>query len=258
MDSLAIEAARQSFLAAGPGAASDGVRPEIVASWQRSWRHDVDVDRMTARFVGHATPSPVVECAEDVFDDFFKINADADVSLIMVDTASVVRVRRDGQGPLARLLDLVLLIPGYEYAEGAVGTTAAAVALHENSDFVVCGPEHYHHRLRYLSEAAALVPDPRGEMACGVVMVIGGQADQAALWLPLARLLAQQIADRMAGGTYRRSLAILDRFGRCCGQDAHWVLATDGDWVTSNAAAPARTCRSARAERLGPGRPEPA
>jgi sigma-54 dependent transcriptional regulator, acetoin dehydrogenase operon transcriptional activator AcoR len=238
MDSLAIEAARQSFLAVGSGATAEGVRAEIVASWQRSRQQDVDADRIAARFVGHAAAPPLAaECAGDVFDNFFKINTDTDVSLVLCDPGGVVRVRRDGPGPLARLLDLVLLIPGYEYAEHVVGTTAAAVALHENSDFAVRGPEHYHHRLGFLTEAAALVPDPRGGTACGVVTVIGDHAGQAAPQLPLARLLAQQVAGEMAGGAHRRSLAILERFGRCGDEDAQWVLATDGDWVVSNAAA---------------------
>jgi hypothetical protein len=69
---VAMEAARRSFLASGhcvPG--ESGVRAEVLASWQRSWRHDVDPGRITARFVGHpASPSLATACAEEVFDDF--------------------------------------------------------------------------------------------------------------------------------------------------------------------------------------------
>ena len=75
-----------------------------------------------------------------MFDDFFKVNGEAEASLIMVDAAGVVRVRRDGEGPLAQLLDGVLLVPGYDYSERAVGTTAASVALHERADTVFAGP----------------------------------------------------------------------------------------------------------------------
>lgn len=113
---VAIEAARRSFLAFGhclPG--ENGVRTEVLASWQRSRRHDVDPDRITARFVGHpASPSLATACAEGVFDDFFKLNGDAEPSLVLVDAAGVVRVRRDGEIPLARLLDGILLVPGYD------------------------------------------------------------------------------------------------------------------------------------------------
>ena len=234
-----MEAARRLFLASGhcvPG--ESGVRAKVLASWLRSWRHDVDPDRIAARFVGHpASPSLVTACAEEVFDGFFKLNGDAALSLVLVDAAGVVRVRRDGESPLARLLDEILLVPGYDYAERTVGTTAASVALHERADIAIAGPEHYHSRLAFLSGAASLVPDLRLESACGAVMVIGGQPDEMALQLPLARMLVQQIAGRMADEPHRRSREILDRFGRYRAQHGMWVLATDGEWMVSNAAA---------------------
>lgn len=198
----------------------------------------MDPDRLAARFAGNpASPSLATACAEEVFDDFFKLNGEAEASLILADAAGVIRVRRDGEDSLARLLDSVLLVPGYDYAERAVGTTAASVALHERADTVIAGPEHYHSRLTFLRTAASLVPDPRLETACGAVVVAVHEADRAALLLPLARLLAQRIADRMDDEPHRRSRVILDRFSRYGERDGEWVLATDGDWVLSNAGA---------------------
>src|SRR5216683_3592921 len=234
-----IEAARRSFLASGHCIApAGGVRAEVLASWQRSRRHDADADRMTARFLGHPAESALATaCAEDVFDDFFKVNGETEASLVLVDAAGVVRVRRDGEGPLARLLDGVRLVPGYDYSERAVGTTAASVALHERADVVIRGPEHYHSQLMFLSGAASLVPDPHRETAAGAVVVVQHQSSETEFQLPLARMLAQRITDRMADEPHRRSRVILDRFGRCCERDGEWVLATDGDWVLNNASA---------------------
>ena len=114
---MAIEAARRSFLASGPClgkqslGAEAGVRAEVLASWQRARRHDVDPDRLAPRFAGHpASPSLATACAEEVFDEFFKLNGEAEASLILADAAGVIRVRRDGQDTLARLLDGVRLI----------------------------------------------------------------------------------------------------------------------------------------------------
>ena len=242
---VAVEAARRSFLASGPGLAppdglalAGGVRAEVLASWRRSRRHGIDPDRLTARFVGHPASSALATaCAEEVFDDFFKVNGETEASVVLVDAAGVVRVRRDGEGVLARLLDGVLLVPGYEYAEHAVGTTAASVALHERADAVIRGPEHYHSELMFLSEAASPVPDPHRESACGAVVVARHQSDGTALQLPLARMLARRITDRMADEPHRRSRAILDRFGRCGERAGEWALATDGDWMLTNAGA---------------------
>jgi sigma-54 dependent transcriptional regulator, acetoin dehydrogenase operon transcriptional activator AcoR len=234
-----LEAARRAFLAgAACDVPRDVVRAEVLASWQRSRRHDVDADRITVRFVSHDHGSPLLTAAaEDAFDDFFKLAGKVAASLVLVDVDGTVLVRRDGDEALARLLDAVLLVPGYSHGEAAVGTSAASVAWHERSDFVLRGAEHYHSRLTFISGAASLVPDTSGHEACGAVLVICHESDETTFQLAAARTLAHQIAGRMAGGTRHWSRAILEHFGRCCAQESGWVLATDGDWVMTNALA---------------------
>ena len=238
-----IEAARRSFLTPGWSAVAVGVvRPVVLASWERSRHHGVDPDRIAAPFVGHPGPghpraaASLVVCAEEVFDEFHAADAEADCSLVLVDAAGVVRVRRDADPALAALLDGVLLVPGYEYSERAVGTTAASVALHEQDGAAVSGPEHFHGQLRFLAEAAAPVTDLDG--ICGAVAVIGHESRCTALALPLARMLAERVADRLDGDSDRRARAVLDGFRHRCGAaPGSWVLATDGELVLTNAAA---------------------
>ncbi len=234
-----LEAARRSFLAGGACMVPrDVVRAEVLASWERSRQHEVDPDRITARFGRHDDGSPLVAAAEDAFDDFFKLAGRVAACLVLVDAEGAVRVRRAGDEGLARLLDAVLLVPGYSHDEAAVGTTAASVAWHERSDVVLRGAEHYHSRLMFISAAASLVSDPHRLEACGVVLVICHESDETMFQLAAARMLAQWIADRMAEGPRPWSRAILEHFGRCCEQEeAGWVLATDGDWVLTNARA---------------------
>ena len=196
-----LEAARRSFLAGGPRLVPrDVVRAEVLASWERSRRHEVDPDRIAARFVRPDRGSPLLAAAEDAFDDFFKQAGRVAASVVLMDSGGVVRVRRDGDEGLARLLDAVLLVPGYRHDEATVGTTAASVAWHERGDFVLSGAEHYHSRLMFVSGAASLVPDPHHLEACGAVLVVCHQSDETMFQLAAARMLAQRIAGRMAGG----------------------------------------------------------
>ncbi len=233
-----LEAARRSFLACGacpePG---NVVRPEVLASWQRSRRDQVDPDRITAPFAGHDDGSPLHAAAEDAFDDFFKLAGKVAASLVLVGSDGVVRTRRDGDEGLARLLDEVRLVPGYSHAESVVGTTASSVAQHERCDVVISGAEHYHSRLTFISGAASPVPDSRQLEACGAVVVICHESDETMFQLAAARMLAQRIAGSMAEGPRSWSRAILERFSRCCEQVTGWVLATDGDWGITNARA---------------------
>lgn len=175
--------------------------------------------------------------AEEVFDDFFTVNDDTDIAVALFDAAGVVRVRRDAQGVLGRLLDDVLLVPGYDYSETAVGTTAVSVALYEQADIMVSGPEHYRSELVWLAEAAALVPDLDGHGAPAVVVVLRHQSAATTLQLTLARMLARRITDRVADEPQRRSRVIMERFSRYRDGEREWALATDGEWLLTNAAA---------------------
>jgi transcriptional regulator with PAS, ATPase and Fis domain len=68
------------------------------------------------------------------------------------------------------------------------------------------------------------------------VAVVCHHGDETSLQLMLARMLAEQIAERMAGEPHRRSRLILEQFTDH-DRDGTWVLATDGNYVLSNAAA---------------------
>ncbi len=234
-----MESARRTFLTAGHRLPGGGpVRPAVLRSWERSHDKDVDPDRIGACFLGHPQPvPPLVTCADGVFDEFVASSPGAGCSVALLDTSGVVRARRDCDGALAALLDGLRLVPGYGYAERTVGTTAASIALHEHADTALEGAEHYHSQLMCLAEAAALVPDPQSGAPCGVVVVICHSGDRSPLQLPLARMLAGRVGERLAGEPQRRARAILDRFAVADGAHGEWVLATDGDYVLTNGAA---------------------
>lgn len=235
--SVEVEAARRAFVGGGQDRpARDVLDGQILRSWERSREHGVDPDRLAPRFLGHTQLVPAaVTCADEVFDEFLPDDDAAGCSLVLLDVSGIVRSRRDGDRALGRLLDGLLLVPGYGYGERSVGTTAAGIALHEQVAAAVTGPEHYHAQLAGLVDAAAPVVDPRTGEPCGVVWVIGYDSQRPALLLPVARLLARLVADRIDGEPHRRTRAVLDRLATVA--QGEWALATDGDLVVSNSAA---------------------
>jgi transcriptional regulator of acetoin/glycerol metabolism len=229
------EAARQAFLADGRcDVGGAGVAPAVLASWKRSAAGGVDPQRARARYVGYGPVAPLVAGAEEVVAAAL---AGTGASVVLLDPAGVVRMRLDGGTgtALAGVLDALLVVPGYVHDESTVGTTAASVALHEDDDVALCGPEHYATALTCLDEAAALVRDGEGHVV-GVVVVLGHAAQATSLRLPLARLLASRLTERAADEPHRRSRALLDAFRRA-DAGGGWVLATDGEVLLTNAAA---------------------
>ena len=174
--------------------------------------------------------------AGEVFDAFHRRHPDAGCSLALIDADGVVRLRRDGDRALAELLDAVRLTPGCHYGEQVMGTTAAAIALHTGADCRVDGPEHLHAELTWLSEAACPVAHDDGP-GPQVVVVLTHVSAPGPPGLVVARSLADATAERVRSHRHRAAWAVHEAFADACAGGAEWVVATDGDFVLSNAGA---------------------
>ena len=232
---MGVEAARRRFLLGGGFDPAGGVvRPEVRASWQRAVEESVELDRLAARYVGHGNPSAAADEADRVFATFLDAGPRSGCSLALVAADGVVRVRRDGDAALAELLDAVSFVPGYSYGEAEVGTTAAALATREGVTVRVDGAEHLHPELTWLSEAAAPVAAVDGG-APDVVVVLSHASTVSSVAPAVAEVLAGWIAERVGDRRHRRGRAVLERFTRACGTGGEWVLASDGEFVLTNA-----------------------
>lgn len=231
-----VESARRSVLRTGHlGSAHRNVRADVLASWERSYRYGVPTVDLTPPYVaGEAGPTGP-QIPGDVHDEFLRAIEDTPCCLVFLTAAGVVRDRWDCDTALAHVLDDLLVVPGYDYSEKAVGTTAISIALETGSDRAVRGPEHYSTRLSCISEAAAVVAGADQGEICGVVDVITHDADASSLQLSLARLVARQLSERLAGDPGGR--AVLDGFRRVRASEQEGVLATDGDTLIVNGVA---------------------
>lgn len=87
-----------------------------------------------------------------MFDEFLAANPGADCSLVLLDAAGVVRVRRDADAALAALLDGVLLVPGLRLVRACDRYDRVLRGGAREGRCRVTGPEHYHAQLRFLAE----------------------------------------------------------------------------------------------------------
>lgn len=225
-----VDAARRRFLRHGRDAVPPGVvRAAVLASWERAGGIDAGRLAPSARALPEDGPTAA---AQRVADRVHSRDPDLDASVLVVDRDGTVLVRRDGDGALAEILDALRVVPGYGHGEQVVGTTAAALALHEGVAATVEGPEHLHPALGVLAGAAAPI-DP-GDLA---VVVVRHAEDGAARDLPLARALAREIADEEAAARRGRILAVHDALAAAAAQGTPWVVATDGDDLVLGAGA---------------------
>jgi sigma-54 dependent transcriptional regulator, acetoin dehydrogenase operon transcriptional activator AcoR len=225
------EAARRAFLTGewAEARAVEVVAPAVVASWGRCRGAGLDPERLVPTFRG-AGP----DLGKEVFDAF--VASSAHCSLVMLDADSVVRSRADGDPDLARLLDGLRVVPGYGFDEASMGTSAATLAIAGRTAVALSGPEHFATALTCLSEAAAPVVDPASHQVVAAVVVVCHRSEESTLQLPLARLLAAQVGEHLAGEPDRRIRLVLQRL-RERGDGPDWVVATDGQTMVNNAAA---------------------
>lgn len=212
------------------------VRPPVLASWERERRRRLDVTRIGATSAGAFSPNPLVDAnVEAIVDVFIAGDAPIPCSVLSLDAQGVVRVRRDGDPILASLLDQMLLLPGYDYSERWMGTTAGGLALLEGVDVVLRPWEHLHPSLRCIDEAAALIVDPTIHQSVGALVVIAHESQGTGLLASLARSLAARVSSQLESEQSARSRLVMDQFNGRQHMEGAWVMGTDGDFVLTNA-----------------------
>ncbi len=191
-----VRSSRERFLS--EGVVSGRVRPAIAQSWRRSRARAVRADGELATSYSELDPeAPLRRLAEPILDRLAEEVADADMAVILTDPGGRVLDRRAGHA-LLRVLDRVLLAPGYFYAEQFVGTNGIGTAAEDRNTTWVLGSEHYAEGLRGLSGAGAIIRNPMTRQIEGVLDLTCRFEDTSPLMLPFINKAAREVERRLS------------------------------------------------------------
>ncbi|MFF0224179.1 sigma-54-dependent Fis family transcriptional regulator [Streptomyces sp. NPDC004629] len=187
---LRMAAARADFLEYGRQGAA-GVPDVLAASWVRSQQAGVDITRPLTDFSDDIdTSSRLMRCAEPVLDQLGDDTADLPLVIAVTDNQARVVQRRDASQAVGRLLDRVAFAPGFNYAEGQMGTNGVGTVLESGQAVSVVGPEHFTEQLHAFACTGAPIIDPLTGRVEGILDI----STLAEAWSPLVHTLVKSAA----------------------------------------------------------------
>ena len=211
------------------------VRDTILASWWRSRRSNVAADRIKLSFVNEPdNDTPLIRSAAPVLSKLSDNLDGQPISVILTDAHGVVLSRLTADHDLERHLDGVLLVPGFSYAEGSVGTNGIGTALESGQATHVFGHEHYAEHLEDLACAGVPIRHPVSGKIIGAMDLTCWRKDADALLVALARTTADQINRALLASTGAREFELLEEYLRADRRTAGIVLAINNDMVMMN------------------------
>ena len=230
----AVARARENFLSRNDGADLD-VRRVILASWQRSQEHHVDVDHIDVPYLyDWDNTTPLLRSARPILDTLHEQLQDEPVSIILTDHTGLVLDRRTTSRDLTRRLDAVSLSPGYSYAEEFAGTNGIGTAISSGQQALVDGREHYTHPLGEFACAGAPIHHPTRRTVIGILDLTSWAHAPGAMLMALASATARQIEDELLALTDVREFALFQEYMKACQQSGGPVLAVNADVVMMN------------------------
>ncbi|TJY72287.1 GAF domain-containing protein [Arthrobacter sp. CAU 1506] len=169
------------------------LRPVVRDSWQRSLRHAADPDRALARLV----------LADDELDAFRRDHPLAAImpvfSRLLVEPSHeagmLVAVGDqhgrllwvDGDTRLRQRAEGMMFMPGTDWSEASVGTSAPGTALALGQGVQIAGAEHFSRAVHSWSCTAVPIHDPDSGAVLGVVDLTGREEAAAPQTLSLVR-----------------------------------------------------------------------
>lgn len=172
-----------------PGLA--GLRGPVRESWQRSLLHRADPDTSVPELVFHGSEledyrsaHPLAEIMPVIRRLLVRPGADSGLLVAVGDELGRL-LWVDGDADLLRRAEGMLFVPGSDWSERVVGTSAPGAALATQSSVQIVGAEHFSRQVHSWSCTAVPVRDPDSGVVLGVVDITGKSEAVAAHTLSL-------------------------------------------------------------------------
>ncbi|MFD7686959.1 SpoIIE family protein phosphatase [Streptomyces sp. NPDC059781] len=211
----------------GPGGRTQpvaGVRPEILASWQRSQSLGIDQEGAALPVERDLDPdSRLIRAAAPVLNRLYERFSGVPVTVALADSRANL-VERWGAPAGLELMDAASLVPGANVDERFMGTSSVSMVLSTRAPFVVVGHEHFLHDLKELTCMAAPVRDPVGGTVRGAVnLSVPRVLADPGMALVLQKA-TERIGERLLELSAARELELMRSFQRARERGGHAEL----------------------------------
>jgi hypothetical protein len=156
------------------------VRPLVRESWERSWRRRVGpeaappLDLVSDELDEYRLAHPLASAMDMIRALLLPGETDDTGVIIAVGDKAGRLLWIEGDGQLRTLTDDMGFVPGANWSEDAVGTSAPGTALALGHSVQIRGAEHYNRLVHPWSCTAAPVRDPETKRVLGVIDITGG------------------------------------------------------------------------------------
>ena len=219
---------------ADPGAVSDFV----AASWRRSRGAGVAADGGEVPFIGDVDiSSRLVRCSQPIIDRLIDATEDIPLSIALSDNKARVLTRVDTTRTIGLLLDNISLAPGFDYAEGHIGTNGVGTVLEAGRSAQIVGPEHFHERFQPYSCSGAPIHDPMTGHIEGVLDLTCLTEHSTPMLHSIVRSAANEIEQSLLHDRSLQQQALFEAFLRVDSHSKSAVFAIGGRVMMANALA---------------------
>ena len=215
-----------------------GTRPEIAASWARSSRSGVTGDALAPPVAAGTDPGGrLAMLAAPVLDRLSSTLAETRTTVVLTDARAGVLDRRAGTRALGDLLDEIGLLPGYSYAEDAVGTNGMGTAAEERRPVRISGEEHYAQALRPLTCVGIPIEHPITGRLEGVLDLTCFNEDAGTWMTPLVAEAVAGVRGLLEEHATVAERALFGAFLRASHRATGAVVSLNHSFVLTNPAA---------------------